>query len=489
MEKKHSFKTNAILNAVYQVFLLIVPLVTTPYISRVLGPAQNGVYSNLYSFSQYFVLVATFGLLEYGTVQIAKNRDNPENKTKQFLSIYITKLILGGICSLLYILTSYLLYDRTTFYLSLIFTILIINTAIDPLFYFQGEERFINICIKNIILKVLTMVFVFIFVKKPDDLYIYALILSLGCLVSTLVLIPSINFKEFTKVHLTFNDFLDTFKNSFAFFVPSLATTLFTYLNQTLIGEMGSNPDDSGYFAQTVRIVQILAVVAASLSTIMLSRISYLNTIHDEEQIQRKIKKTFQAFWVISAPLFFGVIVVASDFIPLFLGEDYEACIMLLYILSPVIFLSPLNGFYGNLYFRPKNKIWTQTFIILGAAILNLIISVILIPYYGAIGTAIGRLIAEFCQLPFLIFFSRKYIKLKDLLLTSIKPLISGLIMFACVFLFKYYGASLVSSTGISVLIMVAIGVVVYGSLELLLKDEIVFENVKLVFNKIFKKH
>lgn len=488
MEKKHSLKTNAIFNALYQVFLLIVPLITTPYISRVLGPTQNGVYANLYSISQYFVLVATFGLLEYGTIQIAKNRDNKEEKTKHFISIYGTKLILGLICTALYVLTSYLIYDTTEFYLSLIFSVLIITTAIDPLFYFQGEERFINICIKNMILKILTTICIFVFVKKPEDLYIYALILSLGQFVSTAILIPSIKFKEFTKVHLTFNDFLLTFKKSFAFFIPAVAVTLFTYLNQTLIGEMGSDPNDSGYFSQAVKIIQILAVVASSLGTIMLSRISYLSVQHDEEEIQRKIKKTFQAFWVISIPLLLGVIVIASDFVPLFLGEEYNPCIMLIYVLSPTIILGPLNGFYGNLYFRPKNKIWIQTFIILGSAILNLIVSVLLIPTYGALGTAIGRLVAEFCQLPFLMFFSKDYVKIKDLVLSSIKPIISGLVMFLCVFLFKQYGTSLIDSSTINLLIMILIGVVTYGALELVLKDEIVFSNVKLIVSKIFKK-
>lgn len=487
MSKKYSLKTNAIFNALYQILLLIVPLITTPYISRVLGPSQNGVYANLYSFSQYFILVASFGLVEYGTIQIAKNRDKPENKTKSFVIIFGTKFILGIICTLLYVLTSYFIYDSNNFVLSLIFSILIITTAIDPLFYFQGEEKFINICIKNTILKVMTTVLIFVFVQKPEDLYIYALILSIGQLLSTLILIPSIKFKEFVKVEVKFDDFLECFKKSFAFFVPSLAVTLFTYLNQTLIGVMSPNKNESGYFAQTVKIIQMLAVVASSLSTIMLSRISYLNAINDEEEIQRKIKKTFQAFWVISIPLILGIIVVASIFIPLFLGEGYDECVMLIYILSPTIILGPLNGFYGSLYYRPKNKIWIQTFIILGSAILNLIVSILLIPQYGAIGTAIGRLIAEFCQLPFLIYFSRKYIKTKDLVFSSIKPIISGAIMFICVLLFKLYGASLINNEIVSLLLMIMVGALVYGTLELILKDDIVYSNFKLITRKLFK--
>ena len=487
MSKKYSLKTNAIFNALYQILLLIVPLITTPYVSRVLGPSQNGVYANLFSVSQYFILVATFGLVEYGTIQIAKNRDNLKNKTKYFVSVFGTKLILGIGSALLYIVTCYFLYDYNTFLLSLIFSLLIITTAIDPIFYFQGEERFINICIKNMILKILTTVFIFIFVKKQEDLYIYALILSIGQLLSTVILIPSIKFKEFVKVEINFNDFFECFKNSFAFFVPSLAVTLFTYLNQTLIGAMNPNINQSGYFAQAVKIIQILAIVASSLSTIMLSRISYLNAINDEEEIQRKIKKTFQAFWVISIPLILGVIVIASNFIPLFLGEGYDECVILIYVLSPTIILGPLNGFYGSLYYRPKNKIRIQTFIILGSAVLNLIVSILLIPQYGALGTAIGRLIAEFCQLPFLIYFSRNYIKTKDLVFSSIKPITSGVIMFICVLLFKLYGATLVNNEIVSLLLMIMIGAVVYGALELTLKDDIVYSNFKLVTRKLFK--
>ena len=489
MGKKYSLKTNAIFNALYQILLLIVPLITTPYISRILGPSQNGIYANLYSISQYFVLIATFGPVEYGTIQIAKNRDDPQNKTKSFIAIFGTKLILGVICTLLYIMTSYFLYDYNDFLLSMIFSLLIITTAIDPIFYFQGEEKFLNICIKNMILKIVTTIFIFLFVKKPEDLYIYALILSIGQLISTIILIPSINFKEFVKVKIDFNDFLFCFKKSFAFFVPSLAVTLFTYLNQTLIGVMNPNPNESGFFAQAVKIIQILAVIASSLSTIMLSRISYLNTINDEEEIQRKIKKTFQAFWVISIPLILGIIVVASIFIPLFLGEGYDECVLLIYILSPTIILGPLNGFYGNLYFRPKNKIWTQTFIILGSASLNLIISVLLIPQLGAIGTAIGRLVAEIFQLPLLMYFSKKYIKTKDLVYSSFKPIFSGVIMFICVFLFKYYGTDLINNDILSLLLMIVIGAIIYFVLEMVLKDDIVFSNFKLITQKLFKRN
>ena len=485
--KRHSLKVNAIFNALYQVLILIVPLITTPYISRVLGPDANGIYANFYSFVQYFVLVASFGFVDFGTKKIAESRDNPSELTKNFLLVSINKGIFGLSCLIIYIGTVFILFPNNSLF-ALIFSFYIISVILDPVFYFNGQERFITICIRNIILKTVSTVLIFLLVKGPEDLSLYTLILALSQLFSILIMIPSIEFKKFVKVKITFKDLADNFKKSFSYFVPALAVSLFTFLNQSILGFFGKDDAESGYYAQTVKIIQVLTSLSASIGIIMLSRMSYLNSANNEEEAERKIKQSFQAFWVLSLPLTFGICAINSKFIPVFLGEGYERCILLTYVLSPTIIIGPLNGLYGSIYFRPKDKIRIHTLITLCAALINVVLSIVMVPFYGALGTTIGRLFAELLQLPFLVFFARKYIDIKIPFKTIIKPLISSSLMFIAVYLYNCYGFQLIDDVYINLFIMILMGVLIYGALEIALKDEIVYSNVKIIFSKIFRR-
>lgn len=485
MKNSNSLKINAIFNTLYQILILIVPLITAPYVSRVLGAANNGIYANFYSLVQYFVLFTSFGFTEYGTKKIAESRDFINNKTALFFSIYLTRIILGLMSLLAYIGTIFLCFDKSQRSFGLIYLIYIIAAMIDPVFYFQGEEKFVSICIRNFIIKLLSTILIFIFVKSESDLVVYTLILVLSQVMSALIILPSINFRSFSKIKFFDLKIKITLKNSFAFFVPSLAVTLFTYLNQTLLGFLGNDNLDSGYFSQAVKIIQILACIPSSLNIIMLSRISYLTANNNIEEIKIKIKKTFQVFWAIAWPIFFGLCAISSVFIPLFLGEGYEECVLLVCLLSPTIIFGPLNGLYGNLYFKPQNKIRVQTGIIFASAILNLILCIILIPTYGSVGSSVGRIAAEFLQLPLLMFFSRKYMDNKLTFLSGLKAFVNSLVMFIIVMLIKKYIVLLISNEFIILIILIIVGFICYSLLEIITKDEVVITNLKIIINRI----
>ena len=165
----------------------------------------------------------------------------------------------------------------------------------------------------------------------------------------------------------------------------------------------------------------------------MLSRIAYLKSLNNMEEIEKKISKSFQALYFISLPILFGLCAISDLFVPLFFGNGYDKCIYIIYILSPTILFSPLNTLYGNIFYRPFNKIWIQTIAIFIASIINVILSFILIPLYASIGAAVSRIIAEFTQLPILIYFARKEIKVTKILKISLKPLFCSSAMFVSV--------------------------------------------------------
>ena len=490
-QKPVSLKINAIFNSIYQIMALLVPLITTPYISRVLGPGPNGQYAFFYSIVSYFVIFVTFGFVDFGTKIIAETRTDNFKKTVNFASISICKLLLGIICLVFYLglMIPLFISNIDTVQLILIFSLYIISASIDPVFYFQGEEKFISICLKNLFLKLVSTIFIFVFVKSSSDLWIYTLILALSQLASILFLFFGLRKNDFTHIKLRDLCILDTFKKSIPFFVPTLAVSLFTYLNQTILGFLVSSELESGYYSQALKVITILSTFSSSISIIMLSRIAYLKSLNNMEEIEKKISKSFQALYFISLPILFGLCAISDLFVPLFFGNGYDKCIYIIYILSPTILFSPLNTLYGNIFYRPFNKIWIQTIAIFIASIINVILSFILIPLYASIGAAVSRIIAEFTQLPILIYFARKEIKVTKILKISLKPLFCSSAMFVSVYLLNIFLLDYFAGLEILFLILlIGAGGIIYVLLELLLRDKFLLSNINSLFSFIKKK-
>ena len=339
--------------------------------------ASNGTFAFFNSIVSYFVIFVTFGFVDYGTKKVAENRDNLFLKTVNFASISICKIVLGFSFLALYLLLMVPIYipDTNSLQIILIFSLYIISAALDPVFYFQGEEKFISICLRNMFLKIISTIFIFIFVKSANDLRIYTLILSLSQLASTIILFFGLRKRDFASIKFKDLQILDTFKKALPFFIPTLAVSLFTYLNQTMLGFLIDSEAESGYYSQALKIITLLSTFSSSIAIIMLSRISYLRSQNNITEVQQKIKRSFQSVFFISLPIIFGLCAVSNRFVPVFFGEGYDKCVFLIYILSPTIIFSPLNTLYGNIYYRPLNKIWIQTIAIFLASVLNIILT------------------------------------------------------------------------------------------------------------------
>lgn len=494
IDKPKSLKTNAIFNGLYQILVLLAPLLTTPYISRVFGSEINGDYSYYYSILGYFSLVAAFGFNEYGTKVIAEYRDNNQKKSQAFWEIMAAKGLLSAICLGVYLIITFALFSNDSFAFSILLAMVfyVVSVMLDPTFFFQGDEDFVSISIRNCFIRILTIVLIFVLVKTSDDIVTYALILSLGNLLATLIMYLSFRHKHIIRPDFKSFHLWPHFIKTFPFFVPNLAVTLFTSLNQTLLGAIGNNSAENGYFSQGMKIVTLLSTLAGSLSIIMLSRMSYLFEKGDEKEIEKKTRQTFEAFWSVALPMTFGLCAVNALLIPLFLGDGYEGAINVVYIASPVIILSPLNGLFGSLYYRPRNRIWTQTIIILVSSLVNVACSYLLIPNLLAMGAAIARLAAEAVQLPLLLFFSRNKLKASTIFSPFIIPFDNSFIMFLCIYFLNMGLEKVISNSLLLLAIEILSGVVIYGLLALITKDPFLYNLFCQVKDKIkgriFKK-
>lgn len=488
LQKTKSLKINAIFNGFYQILTLMAPLLTTPYISRVLGPEVIGDYSYYYSILGYFTLIATFGFNDYGTKVIAQYRDDPQKKSDAFWGIQMAKFLLSLVCLGAYFTTFFVLFsnNQTAIYVFLGMSLYIVSIMFDPTFFFQGNENFVSISIRNAIIRVLTIVLTFVFVKSENDIVKYTLVLSIGNLLATIIMFFSFRRGDVKKPTSFKNlQLFSHLRLAFAYFIPNLAVTLFTSLNQTMLGAMSSSME-SGYYSQASKIIGLLSTFAGSLSIIMLSRMSFLFATGNEEQIRQKTQKTFEAFWAVALPLTFGIVAIAPTLVPLFFGPGYEKVIPNMYILAAIIVLSPLNTLFGSVYYRPKNKIWIQSGIIVVASAINISVSYFLISSFQSLGASAGRFIAEIVQLPLLMFFSRKSLSKSTIFHSFIKPFDNSLIMFIAVIICNEFLQNLgIFSSIIMLCLEVFIGALVYVIMEILTKETFGYGLVMLVMGKI----
>ena len=491
--KVHSVKTNAIFNGLYQILTFLTPLITTPYISRVLDPSYLGQYSYYAALVSIFTMVANYGFNDYGTKKIAEVRDDVKKKSIVFFNIMLTKGLLSFMCIAIYIPFCFLYSnDETSLFMMLIMLGNIIAILIDPVFLFQGEENFISIAIRNSIIKILTVICFFIFVKSNQDILIYTFIMSISYVLSSSIIYFSFRKNSFVKINKIDLHPVFYLKEAFPYFIPALATSLYTNLNSVLLGAIGNDNTQNGYYSQAMKFINLLTALINSLSIVLLARVSYLTKRGDEEQIKQKTKLSFECFFALALPCSLGMASINSFLLPAFLTDKYLGSIDVLYLLCPVVVFSPLNSLLGNIYYRPNNKIWTHTIVMLSSSILNILLNLLLIGYFnlGAIGCGIATLTTEFIQIPFLLFFARNKLNLKEIFISAIKPLIASSLMFVTVFLTGYFVYTKINDW-LLIFILLVIGISVYAIISIILKDKFtiyILNYIKSILSNITSK-
>ena len=290
-------KKNFIYNIMYQILVMILPLITAPYIARVLGTEGVGIYSYTYSVAYYFVLFAMLGLNNYGNRQVAKVRDDKDKLSKTFISIYCMQLITSAIMILCYII--YLMFFiKENLNIAIIQIIYLISTAFDINWFFFGLEKFKLTVTRNTIIKILTVICVFIFVKTRDDLYKYTLIMSIGTLISQLMIWPFVK-KSVKFVKISIKDIFKHIKPCLILFIPVIAVSLYKIMDKVMIGNM-STMEQVGLYENSEKIVNILTALITALGTVMLPKISNLLANGEKEKSKQYIEKSME-FTIISS--------------------------------------------------------------------------------------------------------------------------------------------------------------------------------------------
>ena len=497
MKKKKSVKLNYMYNLIYQLFLIIVPLVTTPYVSRALLPDGVGKYSFAFSIITYFSIVASLGFNYYAQREIAKYQGDMKAESKVFWEIIICRLLPTFVSLAVNIGLCFFNVYGSYNQLMWIFCINIIAVAFDIAFFFQGNEDFGKIVLRNVIIKSISVALIFIFVKKPEHLWIYAIINSGMLIVSNLSLWTYLP-KYLVKVNglKPFRHLKDTF----LLFLPTIATSVYVILDKTLIGllvpgtytEIENGVEvvkkysdlENGYYEQSEKIVKMVMVVITCIGTVMIPRNTHEFAIGNYEKVKENIKLSSRLVFLLGIPMTLGIVAVASNMVPWFFGDGYEKCILLMSVLAPLILIIGFSNVYGVQYLIPSGQNVKFTIGVILGALTNLTLNFILIPKLWSLGAAIATIVGELVVTLAMILLVRKTINFFKVILESWRYIISGGLMFLALYFIKDYFDSSILNT----LLLSLIGVAIYFVLLLILQDKLVFVGIKKIRRKLFKK-
>lgn len=466
---------NYIYNLAYQIINLIFPLITTPYVSRILGADGIGIYSYTISIVTYFVLFGSLGIALYGQRQIAFLQTKPKRRTRVLFETLILKgftlaIAIGIFVWLFAFKGEYARYYR-------ILLLYIVAHVLDIGYFFQGLEEFKLIVKRNFVIKLLSIACTFIFVKTERDVSIYLLIYALSALVGNLALwfrLPKFTAKP------DLNDF-NVFRHvrpALALFIPQIAIQIYTVLDKVMLGALLTDKSEVAYYEQSHKIVIIILTVVTSLGTVMMPNIAhkFANKLMDE--IKEDIYKSFKFIYLLAFPMMFGIASIAKDLIPIFLGDGYEASIPVLYIISPIVLFIGLSTVSGVQYLLPTLRQKEYTISVSVGAATNLLLNFIFIPYFKAAGAALATIFAEATVMGIQFIFIRKDFSIKKIVLSSVKYLTASLVMAGCIVC-----ANMLLLAAVTPILKIAIDLVIGGFVYLVilivLKDDLLKGFVK----------
>ena len=346
-------KKNYFYNLAYQIFSLITPLLVTPYVSRVLGTAGVGQYSFCYAIVSYFVLFATLGFNTYAQREISRVQEDRHAQSTIFWEIFIARFVSVGISLIvLFIVIFFGIKDDVYQKLLLIMSINVIAIFFDVAYLFQGKEEFGTIVLWNVIIKILGIVGIFVFVKNESHLWVYTLCQSVVLIGSNLALWTRLP-KALVKIKIQELNIRRHYIPTIKLFVPTIAISVYTTLDKTLIGflipgiaDTGEKIADieNGFYDQAEKIVKMAMTIITSLGTVMIPRNSHAIATGNVEEFQRNVSGALKFVFFLGIPIMFGLAAIAFNFSPWFFGPGYEKVPSLMMVFSLLVLIIGLSN-------------------------------------------------------------------------------------------------------------------------------------------------
>ena len=451
---------NYIYNTAYNVLNIILPLITAPYLARILGTNGVGIYAFYFAIAQWFALFAKLGLTNYGTRHLASVRDDPFKLKRDFSEIYVMQIVTTAIITLLYI--GFICIVAENKLLASLFGLWVISVTFDVDWLLFALEDFKTAAVRSCLVKLISAIAIFVFVRSKEDVWIYALITALSYSSGYFYLwVKSRNYLNFRQVD--FKNVFSHIKPCLTLMIPVIALSIYRTMDKVMLG-MLSTMSETGLYEYAERLIYALCSFISSLGTVMMPRMSNLAAKKDKETSSKYIEHSMIFIMFLSIGMCFGLLSISDSLIYLLYGKEFNGSTPLLNLLSITLIFIGWGNVIRTQFVIPnkKDKIYIVS-IALGA-ICNLIVNALLISNLGAVGACIGTIVAELIVPVYQFIVLRKELPYKRYLKNTVPFLIAGLCMFALCYIIHHK-----MNTGLlTMVIQILVGGVFYGSISLL---------------------
>lgn len=469
---------NYLYNMGYQVLLLLAPLVTVPYVSRVLGAQGVGINDYTNAVVTFFLLFGQIGVLTYGNREIAYHRDNKYERSKIFWEIefmQIATILLSFGIFLIFVWK----FSQNYQWFFLVQSLLIIAGAFDISWYFMGMEDFQKTVTRNMIVKLGSIGLIFWIVKEPTDVWKYILILSASQLFGNITLWPYL-VRNVQWIKLKKLRPLSHVNPALLLFIPTVTTQVYLVVNRIMLRFMDPTKAVAvGLFSQSDKIVKLVLAIVTATGTVMLPHIAHKFASGDVKGIRQSLYNSFDFVTALSVPMMFGVAAIAEKFAPWFLGTEFTPSGKIMMIEAPVIVLIAWSNVTGTQYLMPVNRVKEFTISVTIGAAVNIICNLFLIEVYGAKGAALSTTISEFTVTAFQIYCIKGTIKRRQLFMQTWKYALSGAVMFVVIYRLN----AIMHMNITNLFIQIIIGALIY-TIGLVLTKAPIVDQAQTLLNK-----
>lgn len=471
--------TNFIYNFAYKVLLIIAPLITTPYLSRKLGAGPIGQYSYISTLVSMLLLVGGLGTGLYAQRGIAQNRNDIKRKSTFFVEVLLIRVIGIMLCLGIFIIIALRSENKVLY---LICSIEIIAYIFDISWLYQGDEDFGKILFRNIVLKLLTIIWIFILIKTPNDLWKYAFLRASSVFISNVSIWPfvgkHVSIKKVNKINLKKH-----MRPIIMLFIPQISIQLYSNSDKLMLKWIKNSNVENGYYDQTYKIIDLCLILVQALNATLLPRLSFLYANKEKEKYKDLLLKSIQIVLLLSIPMFLGLLLIADEFTKYFFGQGFEKVGLLLKLYSPFLLISMFSGVICQQYLVATGNEGIYMKLTAFVALFNITINTVLINKYSSIGAVISTVLSEFILflMVLILIAKEKIINVYEITNPLKKYIGAGLVMaFSLLILYEIMPKSLMG-----LLCKIIIAILVYFSTLILFRDSIVNELlVKLLKKK-----
>lgn len=460
---------NYLYNILYQILIILLPIVTIPYISRVLGAELIGINAYTNTIVSYFVLLANMGIGLYGSRTISYYRDSKLMASKKFFEIFILKIITGLVSFSLFLLFT-MFYGRYKVYL-MVQSIQIIATIVDISWFFIGLEDFKKTVLRNAVVKLISVFLIFSFVKTSDNLDLYIFILAFSNLLGQLTLWTHLK-SLLVYVKISDLNFIEHLRSIFLLFSSQLTSILFVSLNKILLGNF-SDMTQMGYFDQSDRIVRILLALITSISTVIFPKMANSYKKGKFYEVEKLLEISFISVTIISFPIIGGIILVSNQFADLFFGKNFDGIDLTLSVLVIEILFMGWSSIFGGQFLIIIDKVRGINVSLLLAILLDIILAIFLIPKSGSIGAAFISVVCELLIAIVQVFYASKYLNLRKFFISTINDILICILATIGMLISSYLLGSLFSDLNTKIFVQILVSIFSYFSFILLFNKKI----------------